>query len=161
MKKILCIALVFLFTMSACKHHPGHGHPGNGDTTGEEIPYSSRIPIDTANKMIQSYLDGINYTVNTEETRALRYNADSLRRYLKDPAIKQIKFMFAHTLAYANSPDGNKRPDSNTHVLTMIIAGYDDQGNYIYSDNMVYENAEPCPNRCPTEGPASKDLLAQ
>lgn len=159
MKKIGSLFFVLLLVFSSCKHHHhgGHGNPGDP----EEVPYSALIPIDTANKMIQSYLDGINYTVNTEAIKALCFNADSLRAYLSDPTIKDIKFVFANTLEYANSPHGHERPDSNSHVTTLILAGYDNKGNYVFKDNMVYENLRPCPNECIQSGTASRNLLVE
>ncbi len=152
MKKNLFVILAALSVLPSCRHHV--------KMPEENIPYSTLIPIDTANKMIKSYLDGVNCNENPEAIKALRFDADSLRAYLSDPHIKNIKFVFANTLAYANSPYSGKRPPLNSHVLTIILAGYDEFGNYVYKNNQVYENCFPCPNNC-GPGQSGEDYLAQ
>lgn len=121
------------------------------------------IPVDTANKMLESYLASINASSSTTELRSLLFDADMLRDMLNDTAkgrIARIKIMFAHTPAYINA--GNKGEPCNykSGALTLIIAGIDGQGNYIYNPkNSVMDTGMPCPSSCPTVGNASSDYL--
>jgi len=119
------------------------------------------IPMDSANRMINSYLYSINYTMNDTDLRSLSINADSIRLYLNsNPGISSVKLMFAHTLNYINSGGEGQYAGYQSGALTIIMAGYDRSGNYIYMPTgMVIDHATPCPASCPTVGDAAFDLL--
>lgn len=164
MKKMSFTVLLLFLELTACKITSSD----SGDTTKAQTKftltdYSRPILIDTANRMIQSYLDGINYTVNTQEVRSLIFDADVLRNYINDTTqgiIKNVKFIFAHTLDYIHSGHEGQRPDTNNHALTMIIVGVDQNGNYVYTpDNKAMDFLQPCPPQCYDEGDAVNDLL--
>lgn len=117
--------------------------------------YSKPISIDTANMMIQNYLDGVGYPYVDTAIRSLHFDADTLRAYLQDNDIKTIKFMFAQPSGYAGS-DPTASPSSlNASALTMIIVGLDDEEGYVLnSSNGVYDNMQICPYACPSSSGA-------
>lgn len=175
--KLLYIAAVLLIIMSCTRQQmpaPENNSNGNGNGSSYngsfDIHAMARsfadyqpIPVDTANRMIMSYLNSINYGVNTAAPRSLIYDADSLRAYLNDTSkgkISYIKFMFAHQLDYINSGHEGQRPDSNTNAITMIIVGFDANNNYVLNrNNMVLDNCTPCPKHCPSFGSAAYNII--
>lgn len=111
--------------------------------------YSMPISIDTANKMINSYLASVNYPTNDNSLRSLSFDADSLRAYLAQDNIKTIKFMLAHRLDYINSGNFGTNTGSSLNGLTLVIVGMNDNDNYVYNEqNQVYDNLAPCPYTC-------------
>ena len=127
--------------------------------------YSRYIPVDSANKMISSYLNSINYQQNDTDLRSLIFNADSLVAYLTTAKLANVKLMFAHTLDYINNGGQDQYAGYQSGALTLVVAGYDTSGNYVYysypgtNTKMVLENSMPCPINCPTSGTAANDLL--
>ncbi|MBS1614920.1 MAG: hypothetical protein JST06_02265 [Bacteroidetes bacterium] len=121
------------------------------------------IPTDSANKMISSYLQSVdsNGGGSTDSSlHSLIFNADSVREYLSNPAIKHVKVMFAHTLEYINAMGSGHNVGYERGALTVILGGYDEQGNYIfYKTNQVPEHANECPIKCPITGTAANDLF--
>lgn len=112
--------------------------------------YSQSISVDTANQMIQSYLTGVGYPSVDTAIRALSFDADTLRRYLANNDITTIKFMFAHQTAYINNGGYGSKPGLNPAAMTLIIAGIDDNDNYVLnSQNGVYDHMLNCPVQCP------------
>jgi predicted small lipoprotein YifL len=114
--------------------------------------YSQPISLDTANKMISSYLQSVNYPNVDTAVRSLAFSADTLRAYLSDARITSLEFVLAHQLSYLNG--GSNRFGKNIGMkpgaLTIIAVGMDDNGNVVRnSSNGVYEHAMPCPNFCP------------
>jgi hypothetical protein len=133
----------------------------NGSGTGH---YSQFISVDSANKMISSYLNSINYQHNDTELRSIIINADSLRSMLSATTseggkIVNVKLMFAHTLNYINSGGKDQNAGYQSGALTLIIAGYDSSGKYLYIPykNMVLDYSMPCPTNCGI----TTDLLPQ
>jgi len=124
---------------------------------------SQMITIDSANKMLQSYLNSINYTGTDTNLTAVIFNADSLRGYLNDTTngkIAFVKLMFAHTLSYINNGGANQNCGYNNNNLTLIVAGYDTLNNYVYyGKGMVLDRGLPCPSNCPPTGTASNYIL--
>ena len=64
--------------------------------------YSQPIPLDTATKMIASYLLSINYPTYDTNVRSLSLIADSVRAYLSDSRITTFNLRFAHNLSWIN-----------------------------------------------------------
>lgn len=168
-KKCLSIStLILLFAGITSLYSCGTStaHPSGGESS-DPNPVSDPdfIRVDTANKMIASYLNSINYTQNDTDLRSLIIDADTLRTYLANSSIKKVKIMFAHTLAYINSGHGNQPAGYKNTALTTVIAGYDASGNYVFyrypesSVDMVLDHSMPCPTNCPTSGTAASDLL--
>jgi hypothetical protein len=117
------------------------------------------ISKDSANKMLQSYQGSISSVDADSSLHSLILNADALRQYLSDTSIKEVKVMLAHTLDYINAGNQNQPAGYKPNALTIILAGYNDKGNYVLAPgNMVPNRAKPCPNQCPT-GSASSSLL--
>lgn len=113
---------------------------------------------DTANVMIQSYLD--DRGSNSTQLKSLIVDANALRYYLQNTNITKVKLMFAHKLSYARDYTGEALPDMDYRALTVVIAGIDNNNNYIYSaQGAVLDHCRPCPEDCPTSGTASGDLL--
>ena len=117
-----------------------------------------------ANQMIGSYIYSVNNdpnnTVNNPDLHALIVNADSLRAYLTNPNIKSVKLIYAHTMSYINAGNYGKNAGYSANAMTMVIAGVDAQGNYVYFGQLqrVLDHCSPCPSNCPN-GTAGNDLL--
>ena len=121
---------------------------------GLDSPFLSS---DTANVMIQSYLDDLD---NSNQLKSLIVDANALRYYLQNTNITSVKLMFAHKLSYVRNPSSDALPDMDYRALTIVIAGFDANNNYIYSpQGAVMDFCKPCPNECPTGGTASSDIL--
>jgi hypothetical protein len=103
--------------------------------------YSQSIPVDTANRMIKSYLDGVGYPMADTAIRALSFDADTLRAYLANHDITTVKFMFAHQQNYINGGGYGTHPGLNPNAITLVIAGLNDNDQYVLnSRNGVYDH---------------------
>jgi hypothetical protein len=132
---------------------------GAGGASGPTGPSGSAfIPLDTANKMLGSYLNSLQR--NDSDLHSIIISATSLRAMLADTEIVSVKLMFAHTLSYINAGNGGHNCGYKSNALTIIISGYNGSGNYIYyPENMVVDNGVACPAHCPSVGTAASDLL--
>lgn len=168
---ILFTAIISGFMLLACnkketeaaKPHPTA--PNNLNTLErkypDNYPFSSFIPMDSANKMLNSYLSSIDSSNNDSAIHYMVCDADSLRAYLNDTRIRKVKLMFAHTLEYINEGNYGKNAGYTNGNLTIIIAGYDVNGTYIYRNgNCVLEHFGPCPNYCNEVGAAASSTLS-
>jgi hypothetical protein len=162
MRKILFP--IVLSTLIACN---GKGSNQGNQPCNVAAPASgdpAYIPVDSANKMISSYLNSIKYQTNDTDLKSLILDANALRSVLMDPRgqnISHLKVMFGHTLNYINAGGENQPCGYKSGALTIILAGYDNQGNYIYCPlGNILDNAMPCPAACPS-GQAGQDLLPQ
>ena len=163
---ILSVAAAVTICLFAACNRQANSDP-QSDTTPVTVPnkelskanarqvgagYSQPISLDTANRMISSYLRSVNYPVVDTAVRSLAFNADTIRAYLADPRITSLEFVLAHQQSYLNG--GLDRFGKNIGMrpgaLTIIAVGIDDNGNVVRnSSNGVYEHALPCPNNCP------------
>jgi hypothetical protein len=126
---------------------------------GDDSPF---IRVDSANKMLNSYLNSISSGTHENELHALIIDADALRSYLENTNIKHVKLMFAHRLDYINAGGLNHYAGLSNNALTVVVAGYDNDNNYVCSPAGTYlDNAMPCPYVCPSNGSAASDLLPQ
>lgn len=126
---------------------------------GADSPF---IAIDSANRMISSFLGGIaNPPSGTAAPlRSLTIDAEALRYYLSNTNIKNVKIMLAHRLDYINNGNFGVPAGYRSDALTIVIAGYDVNNNYVYTPaNTALDNARPCPYHCPSSGTAASDLL--
>jgi hypothetical protein len=115
--------------------------------------YSQPIQIDTANRMIASYLESVGYPQVDTAVRSLSFDADSLRAYLSNPTITTMRFYLGHQLSYLNGGTDRFGKDIGMRpgALTIIAVGINDAGQIVRnSSNGVYEHAMPCPYSCPT-----------
>jgi len=120
--------------------------------------FSRFIPIDSANKMIMSYIKSTES--DDDALRSLILNADSLRYMLSDSRITNVKLMFAHTLDYVNNGGKDQNCGYKSGKLTLVIAGYDQNGDYVYNPtSSVLNQCMPCPAFCPTIGTSTSDSL--
>lgn len=118
------------------------------------------IEKDTANVMIESYLESIEK--DPDALKSLIVNANDLRQYLSDTSIKQVKLMFAHTESYIRKGNRGVPCGYNSNALTIILAGYDASENYKYYDvNKVLDHCMPCPSMCPVNGTAQYNTFPQ
>lgn len=174
MKQKLIIALALLLTSCNQTNSTGTSQEDKTKTTPIAMNHISRkslpprksltcqfIPIDTANKMLLSYLNSINYTQNDSDLHSIIFDADMVRRLALDSRVKNIKIMFAHSLEYINAGGKDINCGYQSKELTLILSGYDSDGNYITPDNTVLEMGSPCPPSCPTEGTAANDLFPE
>jgi hypothetical protein len=130
----------------------------------DQADSSSFVSIDSANKMVSSYLASINYPQDDTDVYSLILNADSLRAYLSDTRIKNIKIMMAQTLSYINNVGYGQYAGYQCGALTNVIVGYDSLGNYVYYISpgrppMVMDHMCACPNICPERGTAQSNLF--
>jgi len=101
-------------------------------------------------------------SIDDSDLHSLIFDADELRSYLStnNNSIKKVKVMFAHTLPYINSGHEGQYAGYKAGELTVIIAGYDLDNNYVYwNTNNVMDNALPCPTMCPVNGTASNNVF--
>lgn len=113
---------------------------------------------DTANVMIQSYLDDLDNSGT--QLKSLIVDANALRYYLQNTNITKVKLMFAHKLSYVRNQGSDDLSDMDYRALTIVIAGIDANNNYIYSpQGAVMDHCKPCPVECPSGGTAASDLL--
>ena len=172
MKKTLLMIGVSAFVIAGCTQSDTTNSQGKNihkfrRSTLAAPSYSRFIPVDSANKMISSYLNSIDYQHNDTDLRSLIFNADSLVTYLTTTGLTNVKLMFAHSLEYINNGGQDKYAGYQSGALTLIVAGYDTSGNYVYysysstSPGMVLDQSMPCPTSCPVTGTASSDLLTQ
>jgi hypothetical protein len=127
-----------------------------GDST--ETATSQFISMSVANQMITSYLYSINSTANDTDIRSFTVSADSLRAFLANTSIKNVKLIFAHTMSYINAGNSGVNAGYQSGALTIVIAAYDTSGNYVYYGGNVLDHLIPCPYTCPS-GSAGNDLL--
>jgi hypothetical protein len=157
---LLAIGMLIFF-IESCQSKSA---PVNRTLFGDPPP-ATFIPLDSANKMIKSYLVSVGAGAADTNLYSMSFNADSLRRMLNDESegqIARVKIMFAHTLDYVNSGHQNQYCGYKIGALTLVIAGYDASGNYkYYPANRVMDVAMPCPALCPESGTAAKDTLVQ
>lgn len=166
---ITTLLLVAAFLVTGCQNQTSSRDKNlkgvNALYTDADTAFSKPITIDSANKMIQSYLVSINPTDNPNAIKSLIFDASVLRDYLnndQDGEITHLKMVFAHTLDYINSGHYGQRPDSNQQALTLVLVGYGADENYIYHDgNLAFDFCQPCPRECPTAGSAANDLLTE
>lgn len=127
--------------------------------TVPSTPSVEFIGLDTANRMISSYLNSINAGINDTDLRSLIINADEMRTYLEDTTIREFKIMLAHTQAYINSGKQNQNAGYRSNALTFIIAGINRFGDYVFfeEDNQskVLDRGRHCPANCPAGNAAS------
>jgi hypothetical protein len=176
MKQALLIATAAVaLSVTACNRHqasvdPGANNvktyvtnPSSAHNTGRLVSaaYSQPIAIDSANKMIGSYLSSVGYPYVDSTIRSLSFDADSIRAYLQNTNITTLKFYLAHQLTWidANTANYGKNIGMQPGKLTLICVGLDDNGAVVRNtSNGVYEHAMPCPNAC---GPSSTDAYLQ
>lgn len=166
MKKLLIVALLGFLTACTSNDSETKGTPTEENapmalmTTPSPTGSSTFLSKDTANVMIESYLNS-----NLGDSTALAsliIDADSLRAYLSDTSIKNVKLMFAHTMNYIKTGGMNKKCGYRSGALTIVLSGYDAQGNYkYYNGNQVMDNANPCPSLCPVSGTAQYNYFPQ
>jgi hypothetical protein len=166
MTKLLKLSLIATIFSASCTDNQTHeDKPAQSSNSLQSTSTSEQIVADSANKMIKSYLTSINYTTNDTNLRSLIFDAAQLRDYLNSTSageIARVKIMFAHTLAYINSGHKNQPAGYKPGALTLVIAGIDESGNYVYIDeNEVLDFSMPCPTSCPTAGNAARDTLVQ
>jgi hypothetical protein len=126
---------------------------------------NSYIPIDSANKMISSYLNSIQYQNNDTDVRAFVVDANAIRCYLNSNVGKNVvnlKVFLAHNAEYANSLDSNKNCGYNVKGLTLVITGFDSLGNYvIYPNGVCIDHTEETPIKFKIKGNASNNLIVE
>lgn len=147
------IALASLTVSCARKHRPN-------DIV---LPYSF-ISIDSANKMIGSYLNSTSGATGDTSLRSLIVNMDQIRLYDTCTGVKRIEKLeikFAHTLEYINAGHGSQNAGYKSGALTVVLVGINSAGDYVYFDNgLVIDHTTACPYTCPP-GTASNPLLPQ
>lgn len=159
---ILFIAI--MLSLQACQQQSSKNdqRPLHKPHTADSV-YSRFIPIDSANRMLSSYLSSISYPNNDTDIQSLVIDAHQLKRYINSAPdeITSFKLMFAHKLDYINAGYGGIYAGYKRNALTLIIAGCNDSGDYVYiNNNQVLNYSSPCPPGCPPND-AGSPLLTQ
>lgn len=131
---ILAIALLFFTACSKKQSAPDTGinQPKPTDNLsyyaqlGLDSPF---ISIDSANVMLGSYQSGL----NSGDARSFTIDADALRYYLNNSNIRYLKVMLAHNLDYVHAGNNGKAAGYNANALTILLAGFNKDNNYIYT----------------------------
>lgn len=114
---------------------------------------SSFISVDSANKMLNSYLNSISYQTNDSDIRSMTFNAADLRRLLdsmqNSSTISEVQIKFAHKLKYINDGHGNQPAGYNKDALTLLLIGVNASGDYVNQATSIINHGRPCPNTCP------------
>jgi hypothetical protein len=153
MKRTIMGALPALWMSLAACQPSNHGTTGTPQhLLGEERgPFSQPLPIDSANKMVESYLASV--AGDDSSLHSLVFDADTLVKYLTDTSrgrIRKLKLMLAHRPGFINNGNYGRNAGYNINALTLVIAGCDENGDYVYNArNMVYDYCAPCPYNCP------------
>lgn len=125
---------------------------------------STFIPIDSANKMISSYINSIDYKHNDSDLISIRYNARDLRKMLDSmvgsETITEVQIKLAHTLNYINDGHANQPAGYNKDALTFVLIGINAQGDYVNASTATVDFGKPCPSHC-LPGTASNPLITQ
>ncbi len=107
----------------------------------------AEVSVATANGYIQQYIEDY-FTPGIVPVKSMIFDAAMLRSYLTNTNIQNIKFMLG------------VRPFGTGETLTLVIAGYDENGNYILTPSgNVLDYSSPCPDACPTTGNAANDYI--
>lgn len=147
-----------LVLLASCKENcnPPKDPPKDPPAPGTDVSFINK---DTADVMIESYLESISKSPDTQ-LNCLIINADSLRSYLNDTSIKNVKLMLAHTTAWINGGNMGRPARYKPNAFTIVLVGYNSAGNYVYyNGNQVMDNAMPCPSYCPISGTAQRNVL--
>lgn len=165
-KQFVFIIAIFATTFLACQQNSSSSSLSSNSTKNSIALRTDRdhfIPIDSANKMLNSFLRSTN-APNDSSIRSYILDADQLREYLNDTSngkITSIKIMMAHNLSYINCGNIGVNCGYNPSGLTLIIAGVNESGNYVYKSNQVMDNMTVCPTYCYSTGTASFDTLSR
>ncbi len=167
-RKIITPVLCFALALISCNNasQPATTAEGTGEKSMARVAGGSceeYVAIDSANKMLLSYLHSVDFQNNDTDLRSMVFDAACLRDYLSNANVASVKVMFAHTLDYINNGGQDQPAGYRSGKLTLVIAGYDRSGNYVFStqgnDKMVLDLAAPCPHNCPQAGTAAADSL--
>jgi hypothetical protein len=131
--------------VAAC--NPDHASKTN-TTQSEQTTNSHLISLDSANKMIGSYVASFDSTSSDTDLLSVSFNADQLRAYLANPAITNVKISLAHQLSYINAGNGNQHAGYASNALTLIVSAVSANGTYIFSGNQVMDFGSMCPSVC-------------
>ncbi len=124
--------------------------PSVGARSTPPTSYPGFISIDSANKMISSYINSINYPSNDSDLCSVTFDAEELRALLDSPSVTRVQIKLAHTLSYINQGKQNIPAGYKSGALTFLISGVNNAGNTVLYNNMILNFARPCPNSCPS-----------
>lgn len=108
----------------------------------------AEVTVTVANQYIADFISNY-FTPGDVPVKSMIMDAGLLRSYLSNTDIENVKFML-----------GERPIGTNEKTLTLIVAGYDADGNYVLTeDGMILDNMTPCPFDCPTVGNAANDYI--
>lgn len=171
MKNIRLTGLIAL-SLAACNN----GQPGAAASDKDNAPAapamaflappaSALISLDSANKMIGSYVSSVQSgEQGSANVKSFIIDANTLRDYLNSDngkSITKMKISLGHTLDYINRGAAGRPCGYQNGALTILLSGIDQNGDYVFYKNQVLDHAMPCPTACPVSGSAQNDLLMQ
>lgn len=111
----------------------------------------AEVTVTVANQYIADFITNY-FTPGTVPVKSMIMDAGLLRTYLNDASIENVKFMLGERTI--------NNGGTNVQTLTLIVAGYDADGNYVLTqDGMILDHMAPCPFDCPTVGNAANDYI--
>jgi hypothetical protein len=114
-----------------------------------DLSTSLHMGKDSANYLIGSYLTSIDYQNNQVDLRSLTFDADTIRSFLTNSNVVNLKFMFAHRDTYVNSDYYGVNCYLKAEGITFVIIGLDAYNEVVYTSNeMVLEHSLGCPYLC-------------
>lgn len=164
MKKTLMI-LAAISALAACQTSEKKSTKTNDSAVSKVTDEQSTfISIDSANKMISSYINSIDYMNNDSDVQSITYNARDLRKMLDSmiasETITEVQIKLAHKLSYINDGHANQPAGYNKDALTFVLVGINAQGDYVNAGTAVVNFGRPCPSHC-LPGTASNPLIIQ
>lgn len=126
-----------------------------GNAKGQSaVTPTAFIPKDSANKMIGSFLASAGAPFPDSNLRSWTIDMDQIELYNSAATgsnkIKKLEIKLAHTLEYINSGHSGQNAGYRNDALTVVIAGINAEGNYVYyGTDMVIDHSSACPHNCP------------
>lgn len=149
----LALTSLPLFAAFGCGPEPATPSKDQLSLVATDSGYSSAdtffIPVDSATKMMSSYLSSVSASAQSDTLQYWKVDAAAMRRYLADPDIKDLKIGLAHDLDYINAGNNGISAGFSPRALTIVVTGYDSTGSPVYfGNNLVLDRAKPCPPTC-------------
>lgn len=164
MKKLL-LSLAVITGLSSCRQRDNTCSTNVGvnkkDARKERTSsHSALIPIDSANKMILSYLTSTDFTANDTDLQSLIVDAAPIRELFNCySSVVSLKIMLAHKQDYINGGMFGIPAGYTRNALTVVVTGVDEAGDYVvFPGGTALNKSMPCPTSCP-QGSAANALI--
>src|SRR5665213_1178167 len=101
MKRKIWLNLIMVVGICGCNNPMQHNETSSGKSKNSiQYSFPDVLTLDSANKMLQSYLNSINYETNDTDTRSIIFDANVLRSYLDSMASTSDTVSYTHLRAH-------------------------------------------------------------